>query len=58
MKWLLVFIVLQILYIHCNCIYLINETNVSKIENNPAIWTEQGLWGSLLEEWALNGSHR
>lgn len=32
-------------------IYLDNSTKV-KIETNPAIWTEEGIWGPILEDWA------
>lgn len=37
-------------------IYLDNSTKV-KIETNPAIWTEEGIWGPILEDW-VTGNQR
>lgn len=39
----------------CECIYLNNSQIKSVDEDNPAIWTENGIWGPLIEEWALIG---
>ncbi|KAK9879640.1 hypothetical protein WA026_006705 [Henosepilachna vigintioctopunctata] len=39
----------------CSCIYMTNisATKTNFDSENPAIWTEQGIWGPMLEEWAL-----
>ncbi|XP_050306960.1 uncharacterized protein LOC126743782 [Anthonomus grandis grandis] len=62
MKRIRLFVVLLILcqcYAGCNGIYL-NSSKVWK-SDNPAIWTEEGgVWGAMLEDWALGGgtNHR
>lgn len=50
---LLVFGVANVVLRGAEGIYLSNLTNVKRIETNPAIWTEEGLWGPLLEEWTI-----
>lgn len=48
-----------LLFNYSTGIYLRNETKtISSIENNPLVWTDDGLWGPLLEEWALTGTSK
>lgn len=55
MKSALVFVTVLISVLYhreCNAIYLTNTSHVKR-SNNPAIWTEEGIWGPVMEEWAL-----
>lgn len=40
---------IQGMYVESN----LTSSNVKTIETNPAIWTEEGLWGPLLEDWTI-----
>lgn len=42
----------------CFAVFIVsNSTNVQKLEENPVYWTEEGIWGPVLEEYVL-GSRR
>lgn len=43
------------LFVTTNSIYL-NETK-KKDDSNVAVWTDDGVWGPLLEEWTV-ANHR
>lgn len=36
-----------------------NNSRTKKIESesNPAIWTENGIWSSILEDWIISSSN-
>ncbi|XP_066156683.1 uncharacterized protein [Euwallacea fornicatus] len=39
-----------------HAIYPSNSSH-AKRSNNPAVWTEEGVWGPMLEEWALGANN-
>lgn len=53
---LLIFVAASVTCRGVEGMYLSNLTNAKRIETNPAIWTEEGLWGPLLEQWTIGHS--
>ncbi|XP_045471045.1 uncharacterized protein LOC123678197 [Harmonia axyridis] len=51
-----VFIIFELAF--CSSIFVVNNSiSILPIDDNPARWTEEGIWGPILEDWVL-GSKR